>query len=86
MLPVAFTSITTHQQNDEHLSPIIKSLEDGTPSEKFVLSRNVLCIRNKSNHDLRIVAPLVLVPMIFKYFHDSPVGNHLGIYKIIQKI
>ena len=60
--PLAFTSIATHQRNDEHLSPIIKSLEDGTPSEKFVLSRNVLCIRNKNNHDLRIVAPLFLYP------------------------
>ena len=46
----------------------------------------MLCIRNKNNHDLRIVAPLVLVPMIFKYFHDPPVGAHLGIYKTIQKI
>ena len=30
--PLAFTSIATHQRNDEHLSLIIKRLEEGTQS------------------------------------------------------
>jgi hypothetical protein len=33
----------------------------------------------------KVVVPVAVVPMIFKYFHESSIGGHLGIFKTIEK-
>jgi hypothetical protein len=33
----------------------------------------------------KIVVPQLLVPALFAYFHDSPVGGHLGVRKTFIK-
>jgi hypothetical protein len=42
----------------------------------------------KARYDGRpkIVAPQVLVHFLFAYFHDSPLGGHLGVSKTIHKV
>lgn len=83
--PLAFNSIASHQRLDARLLPIIEDLEKGNSSEKFILSKGVLCCRIKNSSNLRVVPPDVLKSMILKYYH-SEVGAHLGVYKTIHKI
>jgi hypothetical protein len=30
--------------------------------------------------------PHHLIPVVFRFYHESPVGGHLGVYKTIRKI
>ena len=41
--PLAFTNIAQYQQQDPLLKPIIEQLEQGIKSEKYVLSKRILC-------------------------------------------
>jgi len=84
--PLAFENITTYQRQDEELGPIIRGIEDGTEFPPYSLSKGVLCCRQRVGGGTRIVVPSALVPMVFEYFHSSPVGAHLGIHKTIARI
>jgi chromosomal replication initiation ATPase DnaA len=33
-----------------------------------------------------LVVPTATVPMVFAYFHDSPLGEHLGVTKTVNRI
>jgi hypothetical protein len=34
----------------------------------------------------KVVLPQQLIPVVFRFYHESPVGGHLGVYKTIRKI
>ena len=51
-----------------------------------VYKRQVLCCRERKGRAPKIVLPSKLVPMVFSYYHNSPVGGHKGISKTISSI
>lgn len=85
--PLAFTEVLTYQQQDPELSPVLQELQNGGVHPPFTLSKGVLCCRpRRGERSPRVVLPSVLIPMVFSYFHCSPVGGHLGIHKTIGRI
>lgn len=84
--PLAFTRISEYQRRDPKLRPIIEELESGKRSDKYILSKDVLCSRNKNNQKLRIMAPEEIKPMLLEYFHSSTLGAHMGVKKTIHRV
>ena len=75
-----------YQQQDPLLKPIIEQLEEGIKSDKYVLSKRILCHRIANGKELRIIAPDVIKPMLMEYYHSSTIGAHMGINKTIHRI
>ena len=84
--PLAFADLSSHQAQDPQLSQIISKLEAGSPVGKYSFKQGVLYCQSSFDRQPKIVLPQVLVPMIFKYYHESSFGAHLGIYKTRAKI
>jgi len=84
--PLAFSSVLSYQESDPELSGILLRLRAGESVVPYVLKNDVLCCPARHHAGLKIVLPPVLIPMVFQYYHASPVGGHLGIYKTLQKI
>jgi hypothetical protein len=85
-LPLAFEKMGQHQSDDPVLRDIIDRLSKGEQISKYVVNKGVLYCRSRSDRKLKIVVPQLLVPLIFKYFHESSFGGHLGVFKTRQKI
>ena len=62
--PLAFTDIAQYQQQDPLLRPIIEQLDKGNKSEKYILSKRVLCYRIANGKYLRIIAPDIINPCL----------------------
>jgi transposase InsO family protein len=85
--PLAFTELQKHQRNDPELSDVINRLINGEEQHPYLLKNGVLCcVPQRGNKGPKVVLPSILIPMVFSYFHQSPVGGHLGILKTISKI
>lgn len=85
--PLAFSEVCTYQKTDPELGPILQELLEGGAHPPYFLSKGVLCCRPKTgDRSPKVVLPSVLIPMVFSFFHSSPVGGHLGIMKTIAKI
>ena len=84
--PQAFSNLSCLQRQDPQLMPIIESLEKGLPYKPYSMCKNILCCNAKNNNPPKAVVPDVLVPAIFSYFHNSPVGAHFGVFKTRAKI
>ena len=84
--PLAFTDVLPHQLNDEELGPVIQNIKEGNLQAPYFLSKGVLCCRERKGRAPKIVLPSKLVPMVFSYYHNSPVGGHKGISKTISSI
>lgn len=84
--PLAFTDIRQHQEKDPILSEIIKKIEDNIDQFPYSISNKVLVFKLRKEDKLKIVIPKILVPVIFKYYHESVIGAHLGVSKTIGKI
>jgi hypothetical protein len=83
--PMLFEDIGTHQHSDSELSAIIDHLSsEGVPG--YSLVEGVLHCKARYDGRPKIVAPQVLVPALFAYFHDSPLGGHSGVHKTIHKV
>ncbi|KAG8233816.1 hypothetical protein J437_LFUL008036 [Ladona fulva] len=55
----------------------IRSHQEQDPFCKDIVSKS---------KSFRVVAPAVIRPMLFQYFHCFPSAGHLGIFKTVQKI
>ena len=84
--PMAFEELGDLQRADQELSNIIGFLEKGQVVPHYQLHKGILCYVSARGQERKIVAPTAAVPMIFEYFHCSPVGGHLGVFKTLQKI
>ena len=69
--PLAFTDIAQYQQQDPYLNTIIEQLDKGNNSEKYILSKRVLCYKIANGKSLRIIAPDIIKPMLMEYYHSS---------------
>ena len=68
------------------LGPIIEKITSGEMKPPYHLSKGVLCCKERRGRVPKVVLPSKLVPMVFQYYHDSPVGGHLGVSKTIAAI
>ena len=84
--PLAFTDIAQYQQQDPYLNKIIEQIDKGNNSEKYILSKRVLCYKVANGKSLRIIAPDIIKPMLMEYYHSSTIGAHMGINKTIHRI
>lgn len=84
--PLVFTDIKTHQTKDPFCNEILQKISDGIDQFPYSVSKGVLVYKHRNQDNLKIVVPKFLVPLVFKYFHSSPVGGHLGISKTMNKI
>jgi hypothetical protein len=66
--------------------PSSPPLERGDKVENYSLSKGILYCRSSKGQRLKLVVPATATPMVFAYFHDSPLGGHLGVLKTINKI
>ena len=55
-------------------------------TKNFQVHKNLLCFFPKGVKRCRWVVPLLLRPMLLKYFHDSALAGHLGAFKTYRKI
>lgn len=85
-MPLAFESLREYQANDHVLGPIIERLERSDPVAGYFLKKSLLYCMVGKKHLFRVALPAVLIPLVFKFFHESPVGGHLGIFKTRDKI
>lgn len=85
--PLAFTDLEKHQASDPDILGILTRLKRGEEQPPYLLSNGVLCCRQqRGDRKPKVVLPSFLIPMVFSFFHQSPVGGHLGILKTIAKI
>ena len=84
--PLAFKDIAYHQQQDPKLCKIIEQIEKGNYSDKYTLSKRVLCFKKANGKLLRIIAPEIIKPMLMDYYHSSTIGAHMGIRQTIHRI
>lgn len=85
--PLAFTGIKEHQDNDEDIQEIKARLRRGDRMKAdYVITKDVLLLKEKKNKKTRVVLPKHLIPMVFKFYHESPVGGHLGCFRTLNKI
>lgn len=84
--PLAFADLERYQAEDQQISEIRDKLKNGQSDDKFCLSKGVVCLKDSQGKPTRIYLPTSLVDMVFSYFHDSPIGGHLGFFKTNFKI
>jgi hypothetical protein len=51
----------------------------------YSLPKGILYCRSSRGRDPKLVVPAAAIPMVFAYFHQSPLGGHLGVFKTISK-
>lgn len=68
------------------MEPIIHKLKESQPQVSYFLSKEVLCCMEKKGRVPRVVLLSKLVPIVFKYSHDSPVGGQQKLYLVSGKL
>lgn len=53
----------------------------GPDADKYCLSKDILCTKDKFARPHKIYLPDTLKDLVFRYFHDSLMGGHLGFFK-----
>jgi hypothetical protein len=84
--PLAFKELGQLQREDAVLADIIAKLERRDKVGNYSLSRGTVYFRSGKGHVQKLVVPAAVIPMVCAYFHDSPLGGHLGVFKTINKI
>lgn len=85
-LPLLFKDIALHQKEDPVLEGIRNRISDGNVIKPYSLVKGILCCIARHDNKLKIVVPKALTAVIFRYFHESPLGGHLGVFKTREKI
>ena len=84
--PIAFAYLKAHQSHDSVLDPIIQRLLSGEKVGNYLLKQGLLYCISSFDKKAKIVLPALLIPMVFKYYHESTYGVHLGIFKTLNKV
>lgn len=72
--PLVFREILSHQLEDEVLGPIITKIK-WERVKSFTSYPRECCAVKRKGRVPKIVLPSRLMPMVFKYFHNFPVGG-----------
>ncbi|KAJ4437576.1 hypothetical protein ANN_17721 [Periplaneta americana] len=81
-----FQGVKEAQCRDPELGSIRESIQQGLDMAPYTLREDILCYLTKCDQKLKVVLPNELVPAVLKFYHDSPPGGYLGIYKTLVKI
>lgn len=84
--PLAFQELSQLQQQDPELGEIRDRLEKGEDVQHYFLRGGTLFWAHRDRRRIKVVVPESAKQMVFAYFHDSPMGGHLGISKTLSKI
>lgn len=68
------------------LADIIAKLETSDTVDNRSFSKDTLYCHSSKGRGLKVVVPAAAIPMVFAYFHDSPLGGGLGVFKTINRI
>jgi hypothetical protein len=74
------------QREDAKLATVIPELEKGEQFSRYYLDKGVLYSKSGRRSLPKLVLTEAAVSMVFTYFHESPVGGHLGVSKTIRKL
>jgi hypothetical protein len=85
-MPLAFTDIRSHQAQDPESLGIIQRLEARESITPYSMRDGLLYCTAKFDRKPKLVLPQQFIPVVFRFYHESPVGGHLGVYKTIRKI
>lgn len=85
-IPLAFEDLVKLQTSDPECLDIMTKLKGGTKMANFYLNKDVLMYSHKNRVKSRIYLPLGLVNLVYKFFHESVMGSHLGIAKTQERI
>jgi len=82
-----YSSIETHQSDDPFCKDgRAKLVAEPAEVDKFSVCKNLPCYYPKGAKRRRCVVPTLLRPMLIKYFHDTPLAEHLGAFKTLHKV
>jgi hypothetical protein len=84
--PLAFRELGQLQKEDPVLKGVVAQLEKGESFDNYFLSKGILYCRCRSGREPKLVVPAAATSMVVIYFHESPLGGHLGLFKTINKI
>jgi hypothetical protein len=84
--PLAFQELGQLQREGPVLASIIAKLEEGDNVQNYSLSKGTLYCHASKRRGQNLVVPAAAIPMVLAYFHASPLGGHLGVFKTINKI
>ena len=85
-LPLVYASLEEQQKEEPLCKGMLEALMKGDPAAaKFRLHNSLLYYQPKDAKNKQCVAPTILRLML-KYFHDSPMSRHLGIFNTWNKI
>lgn len=85
-IPEAFQDIEQHQKNDPDIQDILSKIRKGTEVPNYAIVNNILTHKFPTQTKPRVFVPKSLIPVLFKYYHQSPTTAHLGIQKTWQRI
>lgn len=85
-IPALFSNLKEEQGSDDDLAAVRRELLDGRPLEGYSIEKGVLCYQGRRDQKAKICLPRSLVPAVFKFYHQSLCGGHLGVRKTLAKI
>jgi hypothetical protein len=85
-LPLVYTSLEEAQHNDPWCISVKESLNAGGSTKLKFVEHSLLCYYPKGAKARRYAVPVLLRPMLVKYFHDSHISGHLGAFKTWKKL
>lgn len=85
-IPALFSNLREEQEQDPELSIVRKELERGGALEGYSIEKGVICYQGRREQKAKICLPRSLVPAVFKFYHQSLCGGHLGVKKTHAKI
>lgn len=85
-VPLAYDSIEEHQSKDIEIINILNSIKNKTNSDKFHLQKGVVMYKKNDKSKPKIYIPEGLFNMLFKYYHETTFGGHLGYKRTIDKL
>lgn len=82
--PVTIPDVGSMQREDADLSEIIERIQSGQRIDNYCLTKGILTFKVKTKN--KIVVPDNLKEMVMRYFHESQIAGHLGIFKTVKRI
>lgn len=84
-IPLAFTQLQKHQQNDQVCQEIIDSVNKKTNSDCYFLKNNILMYKT-SKMKPKIYLPEKLFNVMFVFYHNTLFGGHFGIARTTARV
>lgn len=85
-VPELFGDVGERQDRDRRLSEIKQRIVGGGRVPGYEVRRGILCASDPGGKGAKICLPEELVAAVFRYYHQSLLGGHLGLFKTLNKI